>query len=555
MAVFDASAFEPTNAPVTLHASPSVALVKSGVTLSGTSIKVGKAGQVTIKIVPASGAAKTIQAALGEDGKYTTTYKADAAGKFKVTATAPDGKGIAETSFTVTSPTGVAQASTEGSKALIATMMKAQEIGDQQVASLPDSPAKEEFKKKSAELKKKLAEAPAVEKQFESALEKISELGGKYPEEALPGLKPLYDELDAANEAIKAQNEEFKKRLDQAAKKNSTCDSLEAATEAFSALSTAMNLIGKPWEILRAFTIDKGPGKVIDAIPNKASDNVKFAITEAFKASAGILVGGGAASPVTWTTTAIGLAGDTAQFFTQQKFAKYCEKFEGPIYGQFRTELREKGKPWFTYKLDLRGKLQLRYPKGQVMKEGQPILLTGQLEGVVEKFEMAEEAILIAPKLRNNVMWHTVIKPVGVKYVEDIGTFARMSLPQSFYIPVKGEMTGDKIKLSLGAATKDLATTLLQPKIIYIFVDTVTLVPSVQSAKAPIQDAYFIMTRGLRENPTFVIKTGASDSTIEQTFTRTVDDPKADIKVEWKIDVKACNPGCLPSLYFSNANK
>jgi len=546
-------AFKPIDAPVTMMVVPSTTLVQGKVTISGTSLAVGKNNQVTISIAGAGGKAVELKATLDATGAYKTDYTAAAEGKYKVVATAPDGKGKAEAALNVSSPAGAAATSSAAAPALIKTMQNGQAAGDAQIAALPPSPAKDEFQKKSTELKQKLAELPGAQKQYENALGKFYDLGNKYPE-TLPALKPLFDDIDQANEAIKNQNAEFEKRLAQGSKKNATCDSIEAATEAFTALSTSMNLIGKPWEILRAFSIDKGPGKIMDAIPNnKASDNAKFAITETFKASAAVLVGGGAAGPIALATTAIGLAGDAAQYFTQQKFAKYCEKFEGPVYAQFRAEMREKGKPYFTYKLDMRGKLQLRYAKDASIKAGQPIPLTGQIEGVVEKFEMSENAIIIQPQLKSRVMLHKIIAPVGTPYLEDVGTFARMALPHAFYLPVKGELLGNKITLSLEPATKDFAD-IIKGKILYIFVEPSLPIPSIQSVDAPVQKAFFIFDRGMRAKPEFEVKTDSSKSSIDKTFTRTVDDPAADFKVEWKIEARACNPGCLPSLYFSKGN-
>lgn len=548
-----AHAFTPVNAPVTVTATPSTALVKARVTIAGTSLVVGKSNQVAIRISGSSGAPIELKATVDPAGAYKADFTPAAEGKYKVQVTAPDGKGKAEASLSVVSPAGATAATSAPAAALIKTMQSGQAVGDKEVASLPASPAKDEFQKKSAELKQKLSELPAAQKQYENALSRIYELGNKHPD-ALTALKPLFDDIDRANEDIKKQNQEFEKRIAQAGKKNSSCDSLEAATEAFSALSTSMNMIGKPWEILRAFVIDKGPGKVIDAIPNnQASDNMKFAITESFKTSAGILVGGAAGGPIAMASSAIGLIGDTMQFFTQQKFAKYCEKFEGPVYAQFRAEMREKGKPYFTYKMDMRGKLQLRYTKGAALQQGQPIPLTGQIEGVVEKFEMSENAIIIQPQLKSRVLAHKIIAPPGVPYSEDVGTIARMALPQGFYIPVKGELAGDKITVKLEPATKDLPD-LLKGQILYIFVEPALPIPSVQKVDAPVQKAFFIFDRGMRANPQFDVKTDSSKSTIEKTFTRTVDDPKNDFKIEWKIEAKACNPGCLPPLYFGKAN-
>ena len=547
-----AQAFTPVDAPVTVTVVPSIALVQAKVTISGTSLVVGKNNQVNISITAAGGKATELKATIDANGTYKTDYTATAVGKYKVVVTAPDAKGKADATLTIASPAGAAASSSEAATSLIKTMQSGQAAGDAQIAGLPPSPAKEEFQKKSVALNQKLSELPAAQKQYESALGKMYDLGNKYPD-ILPALKPLFDDIDQANEAIKNQNDEFERRLAQASKKNATCDSLEAATEAFTAVSTSMNLIGKPWEILRAFAIDKGPGKIVDAIPNnKASDNEKFAITEAFKTSAGILVGGAAGGPIAMATTAIGLAGDTAQYFTQQKFAKYCEKFEGPVYAQFRAEMREKRTAYFSYKLDIRGKLQLRYQKDASIKPGQPIPLTGQIEGQVEKFQMSENAIMMASQLKGKVVARKIFSPLGTPYLEDIGTFARLAMPHSFYLPLKGELLGDKITLTMQPATKDFAD-IIRGKILYVFIDPALPIPRILTVDAPVQKAFFIFNRGMRAKPEFEVKTDSSKSTIEKTFTRTVDDPDADIKVEWKIDAKACNPGCLPPLYFSKS--
>ncbi len=548
-------AFEPVNAPITLKATPEVALVKSKVSLTGTSLIVGKKNEVAINVTASGGANKSasqsLKATIDAKGNFKTEFAVDAEGKYQITATAPDGKGTATTTLLVALPLAAAGSASAAATALIATMQKGHAAGDTQIAGLPPSPVKDEFQKKSAELKKKLAEVPAAQKQYEEALGKIYELGAKHPE-TLPALKPLFDNLAAEAAAIKAQNDSFEKRLALGAKKNAQCDSLEAATEAFTALSTSMNMIGKPWEILRNFLIDKGPGKVVDAIPTKASDTTKFAVTQSFKLSAGILVGGAAGGPIAIMTAVIGLTGDVGQFFTQQKFAKFCEKFEGPVYAQFRSEFRHKSKPYFTYKFDLRGKIQLRYAKDQARKDGEPIGLTGQIEGVLETTEYAENAIILDPQLKSRVLLHKIIAPPGVPYSEDIGTMARMALPHGFYIPIKGELHNGKITLKIEEATKDLSDT-LSAEIIYVFLEPSLPIPSVQKVNAPTEKAHFIFSRGMRTKPEFDLVTTKDQLKIEKTFKRTEDMKDADILIEWKVDVKACNPSCLPSLYFGKA--
>jgi hypothetical protein len=550
-----AAAFEQANAPVTVKVIPEVAMVKSKITVSGTSLALGKNTDVTITIALAGGvnksASKTMKANVDAKGNFKTEFIAEAEGKYQVIVTAPDGKGTASATIQIAKPLTALAAASASAGALIATMQQGQAAADAQLNSLPPSPPKDEVQQKSAELKKKLAEIPAAQKQYESALSKLYELGANNPE-TLPGLQPLFDELAADSDAIKEQNDAFEKRLAQGGKKNATCDSIEAATEAFSALSTSMNLIGKPWEKLRNFLIDKGPGKVVDAVPNSASDTTKLAITQGFKLSASIMFAGAAGGPVAIALSTIGLAGDIGQFFTQQKFAKYCEKFEGPVYAQYRSEFRHKGKPYLTYKFDLRGKIQLRYIKDASRKDGDPIALTGQIEGVLEKTEYAEDAIILEPQLKSRVLLRKIIAPPGVPYLEDVGTMARMSMPNGFYIPIKGEMQNGKIIINVEEATKDLSD-IIQAQILYVFVEPALPIPSVQKIKAPLQKARFILDRGMRAKPTFEVVTTKDQLKIERSFTRTEDLKNADALIDFKVDVKACNPTCLPSLYFGKA--
>ncbi len=554
LASSSALAFEPVNAPVTVKVSPDVALVKSKVTLSGTSLIVGKNNEVTIAVAPESGAAQPppvkLTAKIDTTGNFKTEFSANTEGKFKIIVTAPDGKGSANATLQVATPLAAAGSQSASANALIATMQKGQTAGDAQIAALPPSPAKDEFQQKSAELKKKLAEIPAAQKQYEDALAKIYDLGTKYPE-SLPALKPLFDALATANEAIKAQNDSFEKRLAQGAKKNVQCDNIEAATEAFSAISTSMNMIGSPWAILKNWVIDKGPGKLVDTM-NLKTDAAKFHATQSIKLSASVLVGGATGGPIAASAAVIGFAGDLGQFWTQLKFAKYCEKFEGPVYAQYRSEFRHKSKPYFTYKFDLRGKIQLRYAKDAARKADDPIALTGQIEGTLVTTEYAENAIIINPELASRVLLRKVIGAPGVRYLEDVGTMARLALPQGFYIPVKGELHKGKITLKLEEATKDLSDA-IQAQILYVFMEPSLPIPSVQQVKAPLEKAQFIFSRGMRAKPEFEVVTSKDKMQIEKTFKRTEDMKDADVFIEWKVDVKACNPGCLPSLYFSKA--
>ena len=107
-----ATAFQPGIAPVSIKVVPEVALVKSKVTLSGTSLIVGKNNEVIISVASASGeskpAPKTIKATLDDKGNFKTDFSVETEGKFQITATAPDGKGTASTTLQVAAPLAAA---------------------------------------------------------------------------------------------------------------------------------------------------------------------------------------------------------------------------------------------------------------------------------------------------------------------------------------------------------------------------------------------------------------------------------------------------------------
>ena len=170
LAATPSHAFVPVNAPVTVLVKPTVALVKSKVTISGTSLVVGKSNQVSIKITPASGAPQELKATVDAMSAFSAEFTPATEGKYKIVVTAPDGKGSVTGELTVASPGGSAAMASVTANVLIKTIQNGHAAGDAQIANLPPSPVKDEFQQKSAELKKKIAEIPAAQKQYEMAL-------------------------------------------------------------------------------------------------------------------------------------------------------------------------------------------------------------------------------------------------------------------------------------------------------------------------------------------------------------------------------------------------
>jgi hypothetical protein len=69
----------------------------------------------------------------------------------------------------------------------------------------------------------------------------------------------------------------------------------------------------------------------------------------------------------------------------------------------------------------------------------------------------------------------------------------------------------------------------------------------VQTATLPLQNAHFILARGIVEPaPQFPITVdmGGERSVIGRRFTRDHNDPAKGIRVQFDVNIKACNPTC-----------
>ena len=77
-------------------------------------------------------------------------------------------------------------------------------------------------------------------------------------------------------------------------------------------------------------------------------------------------------------------------FGSQVLFGKYCEKFEGPLYGQMYAEFTKNGLRWWTYDVAIEGRLVLRYAKND--QPGEAVRVNGELVGVATGFKMRENA-------------------------------------------------------------------------------------------------------------------------------------------------------------------
>jgi hypothetical protein len=259
---------------------------------------------------------------------------------------------------------------------------------------------------------------------------------------------------------------------------------------------------------------------------------------ETLKVSTNLLLAPGA-----WLTTLAGVVLDVGQFVANVAFDAYCVKFEGPIEGIFVAEvITSKGEPWWDYTIGLTGRIVLMYPKDT--PAGQPVSLRGFIEGA-GRFNLRENPAVIGRLIPGVVLFHRVTSPETPPYIAELGSGLGGVAPHSFRLPLVGVLEGDSIKIKLEPATFDFSD-LMTGHLIWVVQPLGGIWPEIIDSPVQFQKAHPIFERVIRRHPVLKVKQSGSSMAALGQFARDTTSPDGDIHVTTSIDVKACNPGCLP---------
>ena len=535
---------ETIDAPVEASVRPALTIIGLGVRIGGKTENDGKRFDVKITVTPPQGAPVLLSARIDEAGKFEIPFaQTNAAGTYAVQIVAPDGKGTTSASFEALSPADAFARPADTAAELLEATGDAVDAGKELIDSLPPAPPKEELKAKIDELKENLAQSTDVVGKFRQSLARLAQIPERNPE-MTGAFEEIIEKLGAKTAEAKSQTLSLRQQIAKSKKDGVRCDKLDTANEAFNAISFALNLNSKLFELVKNFAIDKGTPRLLAAAAERSGRTPNAAtnlfLSDTLKFSVSVLTGG-VPSPIGWTMNGIGLINDIAQLQTAKVFDHYCERFEGPVDGNFGIKFINDLDLFWSYNITLKGKLSLRYAKQSQPNE--PVHFTGQLEGNATNVDIKENFISINPKLKPFLIARRAYSPVTVPYVEDFGTFARMATPGYFRIPVEGEMNNGKLSLKWLPATNDFSKA-FAGKALYIFVFAV---PVITIVDLPLQNAAFIFSRAMGNTPTFdvVLDAAKTSQTVTRVFTRNYDDPKGEFAIAMKINVKACNPGCL----------
>jgi hypothetical protein len=359
-------------------------------------------------------------------------------------------------------------------------------------------------------------------------------------------LNPIVDELSDRLPDLTMQ-------LALAKKLTEFCEDLTLLQEALTALSWATNLTSKLSTTLLNVAISTGTPAAVDALAGQSLPApAKAAITSALKIAANVMAGGtddrGKLKPVNWYRAVYTIVTDAAAYLGKAVFDQFCERFEGPLAARFQVDLNQNAKPWLKYGIRLDGKLVVNYGKGGV---GGRIPVAGYFEGNASQYSLWEQVDLLLPMMEPRYRTPPTLRlkfvPPPTPYIDALGGVMRAGTIGYFRVPVSGELVDGKLTLRVEQAATDFGER-IAGKLVLIWLMPIAPFIHVETATVPFQKARFILARGIQEPaPKFdvVVDKAANRSIVERVFTRDHKDPAADIRVQFEIKVKACNPRCM----------
>ena len=521
--------------------SPGQTMAGGTVTIRGATGLTGPGSQVAIRVQPPAGkAVVNLTVEPDPNGQYQTTFAgAKDLGAYSVEAMAPDGKGHATASFRVVAAGAIPEGVAAKADSIVEAAARTIEMAKQGILGLPVSPARDEAEQKLDDANVRLEELPAqlaaLHKQMTDVFEARSDVPKPLPE---------WDEYLAELESWEVDADVARAKLEKLAASTAAategCSDLDRYNEMLTFTSEAINFVKAPFELSKGFWVDKIPGGIVARTSgaDALSSGEKFALVETMKVAAGALEG-----PAGIVGAVPGLILDTAQWFLQAGFEKYCEKWEGPVSAVFVGEsFTKQGEPFFDYTIVLDGKLMLLY--GKDVTAGQPVKLKGYIEGA-GSFDVRDNPKPVARLVPGTVMFHRVTSPPGSGYWDQLGMASRGMLPHSFRIPVTGIMAGDSIMLELGSADHDFGPTIVGVST-WVVMPLGGLVPQVINSSINLQKAHPIIDRVVRRHPVLRIARSTETMAAEGTFARDTTNDTRTARVRTTLTMKACNPGCLP---------
>jgi hypothetical protein len=517
-------------AHVDVSATPAMVLPGQPVTIFGSTGTYQNKNQANITVRHESGTLSApLSAPVASNGTFSLTFSdTKKPGKYKVTVTAPDGKGKGEAEFRVgsigTIAADVERIATELGKRIdrLISVTKASAV------SLPPSDERDVVIKKIDDIqaKRKTITLPPVV--ILGELKKIVPGPGVVN---LPDQKIFGELRDWVPEGERAIDEIDKSGI--AEKPAPVCETINTALQGAKFASYAFAITGKLNTTLINIGVDKGTPALVNAIIGQG--------TAASGVSSGLKMGAELAKKESTIFNAlIGLSTDLVELLVKKVFERYCSQYTGPMNAKMTMVWKEGVQRWLQYGVELEGVFRLRYPKDP--PAGKPVYMTGEFEGNATNFTFWEDVTVVEQLPKSLIVvarqWLSPQPfPNSVKSPVDFGQIARKLTLAYFDVPVVAEMTGETIKMQVKPARSDFSDAV---KNRLLFVVLAGLIPDFKVFSFPIEKAQWILWKAF-DDPAIlpITKTGADTRAIKITKQMHRDSPDKSVNVDFMIKVDA----------------
>ncbi|MGO1068189.1 hypothetical protein [Lysobacter sp. CA199] len=498
----------------------------------------------------------TLQVPIRNSGTFETIYTPSVTGTHQILASA--GAVSGKTEFDVVDPVAPCEPLSpkqieQHAKQLVETTYQTVDLVDQRVQALPDSPAKDEFKKKLDELRKAIqaAQPRGQAPDWVKSIEPFNRLRSLHPR-IREAAEPLGRELRDWQEKAKQSEQQSKQMLAKLEHGNLVCDQLDIVINALKFVDFTLGLVTTPKDLIKGWLMENVPTKLIGLVTGAdKTPGYQQSIESAWKLG------------LTFTDQRTGFAlpklvNDAVGYLVNRVFDRYCQTFTGPVVAEMKGTVSKLGTPWWWFQIKANGVLILRYPKDAT---GASIALSGELIGNASSFKSKDDAIrVLFPKFANGTVYdQTRIEPLAGNALSDGdysgwdpgsimmdkgGTMVRSLAPAFFRIPVRGDLRGDRLRIELQPAVMDFKNK--STKVEQVTLSPLSPFPNVTVYELPYPGAFTIFNRAFNDGPVefTVTRVGANKDVmqIKNKFTRQRDTNRT--HGEFTVDVTACNPSC-----------
>jgi hypothetical protein len=437
-----------------------------------------------------------------------------------VLVVSPGGLARAETRFAVGATGAVTQSLAAEHEALGVTAQNAVARVSAMVAALPASPAREEFEEKMGSLKKEVAKWPDESRRFRTALDSLQSAAQISPGFGAIVYKDVFAPLDEWREESKTTRTRIQEELDRS--HVAQCDRIDHAIDGLKALGLVLSLVSRPGSLIFK-VLNLAAGKIASIEPDAEKRTIIARVIKtlpplAAEGEGQSVAGGFVKAGQGWIT-------DLTRLGMGRVFARYCEKFSGPIHATLHGEYLRNGEPWWKFDQELRGRLTLRYARTDA---GGAIPISGEFNGHAVLVGIWDNALAsINPKLARYAQFfkRTILPKVAdlaSGALQNQGAVVTAAAPTGFNIPVEGELVDRTLTLRVKPATVDLTD--FGVKVIYVAVSPLALGPVNGNYHISLMKAHNIITGALSNQEVklpVVVDRAGSVMTIDRTFNGT----------------------------------